>query len=227
MRNGASLLELVIAIVVMGIAMMTLPLMLTTTQKNNIFALQQEAILMARTQLGDIVTYRWDDKSSDGSQIAVLDTNDTYSNYNRYPDNSSNRRIGHVKGNKRRKFFNNMRYATSDTALGKEDSNYNDIDDFNDANLTLSDSSDTNTTQGYKLSDSNMSITVKYLNDTPPTNSSDAFDFNITKPLDTNQHSSNIKVITLTLKNSQLEHNLTIRAFSCNLGAGELLRRDF
>ena len=225
MRSGASLLELVIAIVVMGISMMTLPLMLTTTQSNNTFAMQQEAILMARTQLGDIVTYRWDENSIDGNYtIAVLDTNSSY--YKRYPDSNSTRRVGHVKGNKRRKFFSYKRYATLDTALGKENSKYDDIDDFDTENRNLSDSNanDTNATLGYKLSDTNMSISVTYLNDTP----TNPFDFNTSKPLNSTQRSSNIKTLTLSLRNSLLgDKNLTFRAFSCNIGANQLLRRDF
>lgn len=78
MRRGTSMLELVVAIVVMGIAVMALPLMLSQTKSNNEFAMQQEAILAARTKLGDVLTYAWDEANVllTGATL-VLDTNDT------------------------------------------------------------------------------------------------------------------------------------------------------
>ena len=102
LRNGSSKIKTVVAIIVMGIAMMTLPMMLTTVQNNNAFAMQQEAILMARTQLGDIMTYPWDENSIKNGISIVLDTTNGDSNLSRFPDSNSTRRIGHIKGDKRR-----------------------------------------------------------------------------------------------------------------------------
>ena len=180
---------------------------------------------MARTQVGDIITYRWDENSTLNSKIGVLDTNSSdlgSSAYRRNPDQNSTRRIGHVKGNKRRKFFSAKTYASS--TLGQEGTNYDDIDDFittQDINLSYG-VHDANATIGYKLHDSNMSISVKYISDI---NTSSVFDFNqLSNPIGT----TNIKMITVTLKNSQLrDGNLTLRAFSCNIGANQLLRKDF
>lgn len=217
------MLELVIAIVVMGIAMMTLPLMLSRVQSNNNFAMQQEAILMVRTQIGDIVTYRWDENSKGSDfNFAVLDTNSSY--YRRYPDDISVRRIGHVKGNKRRKFFSTKTYASPSTKFGATaDGNtyIDDIDDFDDSNKSLSSTGDTNATIGYKLYDSNITVAIKYIDDS----NTSPFDFNqLSNPIGT----TNIKMITVSLKNSQLgDENLTLRAFSCNIGANRLLRKDF
>lgn len=225
MRKAASMIELVIAIVVMGIAMMTLPMMLTTVQSNNTFAMQQEAILIARTQMGDIITYPWDEYSTNSnSDFAVLDTNSsdlTSSIYKRSPDQNSTRRVGHVKGNKRRKFFSTKVYASY--PLGQEGTEYDDIDDFNDENKGLSnDANDTNATIGYKVyKDLNMTISVKYISDI---NSTVIFDFNQTSaPIGT----TNIKMIQVSLTNSQLDGNISLRAFSCNIGANQLLRRTF
>ena len=58
-----SMLELVVAIVVMGIVVMSLPLILTQVQNNNAFAMQQEAILAAKAKIGDVLTYEWDANS--------------------------------------------------------------------------------------------------------------------------------------------------------------------
>ena len=214
-RQAASMLELVVAIVIMGIAMMTLPLMLTRIQNNNNFAIQQEAILIARTQIGDILTYRWDEKSMDSNfNFGVLDTNSTYFKRN----NSSRRRVGHIKGNKRRKYFSTERNAS--IILGKEGTNYNDIDDFNNVNNINLSGTNSDASLGYKLNDSNMSILVEYIDD----NNASPFSF-YPSTLPVGITTTNIKMITVSL--SQLDNNLSLRAFSCNLGANRLLRKNF
>jgi len=170
---------------------------------------------MARTQLGDILTYPWDENSTNNSY--VLDTNSI--NFSRIDANST-KRIGHVVGNKRRKYSSATLSAS--TTLGQEDGNYNDIDDFNskDINLTNPDTNDTNATIGYKLSsDLNITISVNYISDSPPT----PFDFNTTAIVTT----TNIKMIEVSLKNSLLDGNITLRAFAANIGANQLLRRTF
>ena len=141
--------------------------------------------------------------------------------YKRNPDQNSTRRIGHVKGNKRRKFFNSKRNATVSLGMEVSDNNVpNDIDDFDDKDKNLTGT--TNASFDYKFSDANttMKISVKYIDDN---NTSPVFDFNISALSTT----TNIKMITVSLNNSQLDGNLTLRAFSCNIGANQLLRKDF
>lgn len=233
LRNGASMIELVIAIVIIGIAMMTLPMMLTRVQSNNEFAMQQEAILMARTQLGDILTYPWDEKSTDSSlNVGVLDTQGD-SHFNRNPDNNSTRRIGHVKADKRRKFFTNEVNASVANTFGQPDGGAifpDDIDDFdtNTSVKVLTNSTDTNATLGYKVSDSNMTISIKYLDDTTTYNTTNGIaTIDINTSAATPIGTTNIKMIEVSLKNSLLDGNMTLRAFSSNIGANQLLRRTF
>ena len=229
LRKASSMIELVIAIVVMGIAMMTLPMMLTRVQSNNEFAMQQEAILMARTELGDILTYPWDEKSEDSSlNVGVLDTTNGDGNFTRKPDNNSTRRIGHVKADKRRKFFTNEVNASAASTFGIADSSESipdDIDDFANNDINLTDASDVNATLGYKVSDSNMSISVKYLDDSTSYSSGIAtFSINTSA---TQSGTTNLKLIEVSLTNSLLDGNITLRAFSANIGANQLLRRTF
>jgi len=218
-KNGASMIELVIAIVVMGIAVMTLPLMLTTTQNNNTFALQQETILAARTQLGDMLTYPWDEHTVGANHaIGVLDTNST--SYKRFPDNNSTRRVGHIKGSRRRKFFTSLTYTTATASLGKDgiEPIPNDIDDFNTATPTTIHLVQNAGVLDYRF-DFNMTTTVRYINDTANPSNFTFLDANIT-------NTSNIKMITLKLQGKDI-NTLTFRAYSCNIGANELLRRNF
>ena len=227
MRKAASMIELVIAIVVMGIAMMTLPLMLTTTQSNNAFAMQQEGILAARTKLGDILTYRWDKNSEQNGSIKVLDTN---SSYFRRKDTNSIRRIGHAKGNLRRKFFNinNANRYASPIPNNPNDMNFSAIEDFNNHDFNITsftiNGKDANKSQDYRFIDTHLHINVKYIND----NNNTPFDFNTTGL----NHTTNIKMIevnTTTTDATSPDKNIsfTLRAFSCNIGANELLRRPY
>jgi type II secretory pathway pseudopilin PulG len=219
MKKASSMIELVIAIVVMGIAMMSLPLMLTRTQSNNEFAMQQEAILAARTQIGDILTYRWDENSTNSKFVsAVLDTNST--NFKRYPDENSTRRIGHVKGDKRRKFFNAITPATSVAHLGNlfDGNDTDDIDDFKDTNKTVVDSSEI-TNLDYRF-DFNMTTNVGYVSDAFIPGKT--FVFN-TATLGT---TTNIKMVELTLKGAGLS-TFKFRAYTTNIGQGQLLRRVY
>jgi len=209
-RKAASMLELVIAIVVMGIAMMTLPLMLTTTQNNNIFTMRQEAIYAARTQLGDMLTYSWDEHSMDSNlNIGVLDTNST----------NNNLRIGHVKGNKRRKYFTKETNATTPAKLGKDGAELtpNDIDDFSSPTpVTIQHIANT---LDYRY-DLNMTTTVSYVDDNFAEGSTFILDIN------SSNKSTNIKMTKLIITNNN-DFNMTLRAYSCNIGANQLLRRDF
>ena len=214
LRNGSSMIELIIAIVVMSMAMMTLPIMLTTTQNNNTFIIQQEAILIAKTQLDNILTYPWDENSEDNNfNVGILDTNST--NYSRAD------RVGLVIANKRRKFFTTTTWAST-IGLETGETTPDDIDDFHDKEKNLTDINDVNATLDYKLSnDLNMTIPVKYISDI---NLTAIFDFNETS---TPTGTTNIKMVEVSLKNSFLDKDITLRAFSCNIGANQLLRRSF
>lgn len=213
MRKAASMIELVVAIVVMSIAVMTLPMMLEQTQKNNEFTLQQEILLAARTKLGDTLTYRWDENSLNNDRIVVLQTNgDNELN----PILGTTRRVGHVKADKRRKFnFDNN--ATTPPLV--PDANIDDLDDFNGDSVTLT---GTAADLDYRFTSFEMNTTVVYISDDADYNSTNlTFDLNTTGIA----NSSNIKMLTLI---TGRENSLfTLRAYSSNIGESEFLRRPY
>ena len=215
LRKASSMIELVIAIVIMGIAVMTLPLMLERVQENNAFAMQQEAILAAKTQLGDMITYPWDENSLKNNVVAVLDTQSA--SYQR--EVNTTRRIGHVKQDKRRKFFSN---ETNASVIGTATNNITDIADFDTDVAVLNKlnaaDADFAGSLDYRF-DFNMTTSVRYIDDTgSPTN----FIFP-----DTNiSTTSNIKMITVTLQGDNIS-TFKLRAYSSNIGESELLRRNY
>ncbi len=226
MRKAASMIELVIAIVVMGIAVMTLPILLLKTQSNNAYTLQQEVILAARTKMGDTLTYRWDQNSSVSDKIFVLKTNG---------DNELNasvdgiRRVGHVKGDKRRKFVfdintSSLYTATPPSLLGPDplgSNNLDDIDDFSGKTslLTLPSQS---TSLDYHFIDFNLTTTVVYVSDSANYNSTPNLNFTFgTTPSTT---STSIKMLTLSIKGKN-NSPFKLRSYSCNIGESEISRR--
>lgn len=222
MRNGSSLLELIVAIVVMGIAVMALPLMLTQTQSNLEFAMEQEAILATRTKIGDILTYEWDENSLQNDRSAVLvTTGDAELNV----EVNTTQRAGHVNADKRRKFFPNL--ATSSTVLGADGGDLDDIDDFhNDVQTLFANTEAANTGFDYKFSNLSLMPTVVYV--------SDAYanygDNNITNFVLGTANAgtqTNIKMVEVNATNPALNaSNFVLRAYSCNIGESELLKRE-
>ena len=99
MKKGVSLIELVFAIVIIGIAAMSFPLILTQTSNNIRIALQQEAILNAKAHASIILSHPWDENTVDPStgRLMVLDTTGTKAN-NAFNDVGTDlpRRAGHI-----------------------------------------------------------------------------------------------------------------------------------
>jgi len=220
MRKAASMLELVIAIVVMGIAVMTLPILLLKTQSNNEYTLQQEIILAARTKMGDTLTYRWDENSLIHDKIFVLKTGgDSDLNIS---SSGNIRRIGHVVGSKRRKFSNDLNSSIPVANLGPDGGDLDDIDDFDGQTDTLKIGSQV-TSLDYHFTDFNLSTSVVYISD-----NANYGNPNLNFTFDTNASTttSSIKMLTLKVKGPN-SLPFTIRSYSCNIGESELLRKAY
>ncbi len=225
MKQGFTLIELIVAIIVIGIAMMSVPLLLSQSSRSNEFSLDQEAILAASTKIGNILSYPWDDKLVSEVDVKhILDVTHGDSELNRSPDNNSTRRIGNFKANYRRKFNTNLTYAS--VVLGKTgDTNttaYNDMDDFNGTSDIINGSG-----SGDYLMDLNLTTQVFYISDNAAYSSSPTLNFgdlNISAVTPT----TNLKMVQVKVVNLTNNQDITtLRAFSANIGSYELLYRTF
>lgn len=219
MRKAASMLELVIAIVVMGIAVSALPLILTQSQNSNALALQQEAIMATKAKISYILAYEWDANSYDASAgvSRVLDTTSSAFAHDAF-DTTSTRRIGHVGADKRRKLKDTN--STTRTATLISNDGLIDIDDFDyvpDENISISNQDDyifsilLNPAVSY-ISDGNNSLDYN--------SSIIGFNFSTT-PITTNP--TNIKMITVTTTVN--DRNITMRAYASNIGENGILSK--
>lgn len=224
MRSAMSMIELVFAIVIMGIVVMSLPLVLTQTQRGNALALEQEVILATKTRLAFILSHEWDANSYEvnASMSRVLDTNTSIHSSDTAFDTNTTRRSGHIKADERRRLRDDLKTPTSDGGTDWGSSVGTDIDDFDDNTTSVS---VTAADMDY-IYDINLSSTVKYIGDSP-----DSGDYNSSQTIgfifNTNSsptNITNIKMISVTSSGS--DANVTLRAFACNIGESGILKRS-
>jgi len=227
-RRGFSFIELVVSIVVIGIAFMSIPLVLRETEKTLTLSIQQEAVMAGITQMVNIMSYRWDEQNTDdarnGGSAKVLDTfNTTALECNNY--SGSRRRIGHFIGNLRRRCYNTQVDATPIANLGSDSNDMDDIDDIIASNSSLL-TGTTNHTTDYKNSYT-FDLNVEYVNDNLGlTNFSQAV---LTGSISTTSATipTSIKMVTLTISSPQTDNTIRLRAFAANIGEVQYLSRPF
>jgi len=235
MRKAIAMIELIFAIVVIGIIMLSAPMLVNRATQSSYTGLQQEAITAAATQISQIMTAAWDQADANISEgMPVLQTNSAaIANCN------SERPTGVSSPNGRycngltsvANFFN----ATATTALlGKEGTLLDDIDDYDDSNMTISTYNAENIVvfEGDYIDRTiRLTSTVSYGDDQPRLSdgtpspggykTSTAFNNPFTTIM---VNSSNIKLISVTLKSESnsaeiADKQITLSAFMCNIGA--------
>ena len=241
MVKAFSLIELIFAIVIMGLAVSTLPRVTQSVLDSVGFSISQEAIWLSSSAIFNILDYKWDENSTiagslDRKVVDVSNSSDGgHSDLNRsYRTDlnppSYNYRDGHFRADGRRKFHNSVAYASTPAQLGTN-SDQDDIDDFigsgiNLAMLNLGKNLD------YKNSRYEANIDVYYIDDTDftaidamgntitPSNYKNAVEitFNLTK--NPSSASTNIKFIELNVTDPQdtSRNMLRLIAFSSNIG---------
>lgn len=221
-----SMIELVFAIIIMGIVVMSLPLILMQTQSGSALALEQETILAIKTRLTFILSHEWDTNSYDSnvSMSRVLDTNASTSADSAFyvNDTNSTRRSGHVKADERRRLRDDRKAPTPDGGTHWQASSGTDIDDFDDNTTTAT----VIATDMDYIFDLNLSSTVNYITDSLTSgnyNSSQTivFTFNTSS---TPSNATNIKMISVA--SSINDHTITLRAFATNIGESGILKRS-
>lgn len=207
---------------------MSIPLMLQQSSKSNSFALVQESILAARTKMGNILSFKWDENSTENtgsiSVIRALDVTDGATDLNR--SGTGVRRRGHAFTNLRRRMFNTPVYPTSVIEGGLDD-----VDDFHGQSVEIVDTVTTNEASlDYLDVALTLSTQVSYLNintvDYDPSSIDVTFDVTQKFALSSN-HSTNIKMIELTSTASGgRDQSFLFRAFTCNIGQSRLYERE-
>jgi len=205
-RKGIAMVELIFSIVVIGITLLSIPLMLNQASQSTYTTLQQEAIAAAASDMSLILSRAWDEANTgDALDATILTT--ASGNYNQ----------GARSNLQSRTYFSSLGGTLTASSIGSDSGDLDDIDDVHDTNTTLA------SMGGSDLIDQSMTIatTVSYLND------------GTTSPVGTSATgaTSNIKGITITLTSGgttpELQKTVKMNAFSSNIGSYKLERKVF
>ena len=235
-RNGIAMIELIFALVIIGIVLLSAPMLIQQSVNSGYVALQQEAIAAIASHTEILLSKHWDEADANSTdEIAPIIT------LNSQQPNSPFT-LGGLKNifpHRTSKITGNNIYASHIGIDGNETISelYDDIDDYNnkDFNLTIFNGEATTATTGDYV-DQNITINtiVTFANDRTKTdfNNSIVEVNNIYLNRDLGGVESNIKFIhtNLTTRNTttpELEKNITLNAFSCNLGTYTLGEKEF
>jgi len=205
-RPAIAMIELIFAIVIIGITLLSVPLMVNQASKSTYTTLQQEAIAAAASDMSLILSRAWDEANTDDLVNSTI-VSTASSNYNQAARTNLRSRT----------YTSSLGTTLAASSIGADSGDSDDIDDANGVSTTL-------TTLGTSdLVDTTMTIatTVSYLND------------GTTSPIGTSAAgaTSNIKGITITLTSGgstpELQKTVKLNAFSSNIGSYKLERKVF
>jgi len=233
-KKAVAMIELIFSITIMGIVMMSAPMLIAQASKGSLVAIQQEAISAAATDLAMILTRHWDEGDTNISlESTVLITQ---GNILLNEVNISSLNIGRRAGADKftsRTFVNSRGKRLSATIKGNFiDGNNDDIDDY-DNNTHFLKIASVSSNGDYIDRNLTFRTTVDYISDTPTLGNYKSKDLGLSNPFNTPAPNvtSNIKMVTINVTSSsgvkELQKNITLRAFSCNIGSYRLESRTF
>jgi type II secretory pathway pseudopilin PulG len=242
-KRGIAMVELIFALVIMGIVLLSAPMLIQQSIRSGNVALQQEAIAAASSQTAIILSMHWDENNNSNlvgsSPILHVDRTPFDFNLTNAPAGLLN-----IVGRNFEK-GGELRPATAFADFGMDftddnDTNetsfldFDDVDDYNNSNfgLIIFNSEETTSDVGdYVDVNITMSTQVNYTEDRPRggvLNSSNIIinpigvvsRISANSPVD--NPITNIKFIRVNLTSDsevkELEKNITLEAFSCNIG---------
>ncbi len=209
------MIELIIAIVIMGIALLAIPMINKEAVRSGESAMLQESVAAGASQIQLILSKHWDEQNADPALGASILTT-TSGNFNTY---------GGLNPASRTTLNTNGEVVAASNALGAEGGDRDDIDDFNGIAVGLIDIQGTTALHG-DYADENIIMTtvVDYGNDGFNT----AQTINGVDPFGGGAPTTNIKLITMTLSHNVIaptgidsvdNKSVVLYAFSCNIGS--------
>ena len=233
LRPAIAMIELIFAIMVMGIVMMSVPQLLTTATDSSYVAIQQEGISEAATQVNIIMGYEWDENNTIDGHTTVLNTNGNAGLGGTLP--TPKRRAGTPITSQRLFIsYDGSEYNASAVALlGPDGGDLDDMDDFSGTTSLVTIEVPTDNSDYLEKATVNIARTVTYMSDavgggtyTDPGGDNTLM---FTPTFTTLAHTSNIKRIKVTLTSTsgvdELNKTIVLNAFSCNIGSYHLEER--
>jgi hypothetical protein len=233
------MIELIFSIVVIGITLMSAPLLMQQASSSGYVTMQQEGISEAASRVNIITGNHWDEENTyEGILDTILQTDSKSSDLNESlgaDGNGSGRRLGTPKESYRSYVDpTNTRYSAtqpSDFGLddGLDDNGEDDIDDFGSTGLILVDLADVDYGETTTVS---IATEVAYINDLPASGGYNGktlkFDPDFNETLTRTSNIKRIKITLISTSNiAELNKTIVFNAFSCNIGAPQLEEKEF
>ena len=232
------MVELIFAIVVIGITLMQAPTLIAQAGKSATVAYMQESIAIAATHTNQLLSYAWDEQNTDQYHMNILNvsaTGDSELN----PDTTL--RVVRASGgaasafaSSRVRLFHPVDLPAASAALGLDTNESagteDDVDDFDGATTTLQVHTANNTNDGEYI-DKNISIAtaINYSSDAANYDNNASFTINSISNTAAGG-STNIKYVTTTLTTTstaeELSKSIVLRGFMCNIGSARLESRS-
>lgn len=224
-RKGIAMIELIFAIVVIGISLLSIPNLLYTAAESGYTSMQQEAIAAAASDMSLVLTNRWDEANTDPRLPAIILTTDsTTTGLTQSTRTNLKSRTYFSSTGGTMSASNASTFQNPDTG----DIGQDDIDDI--PSITAGHVEDG--TQDL-IDTISVSTTVSYLNDSETTGSWSTATTTYDEPFIAAAPggTSNVKGIVMTLTSGgttpELQKTIKLKAFSCNIGSYELERKEF
>lgn len=131
MRKGLTLIELILSMVIIGIVFTVIPRLIMSMNQGAQTTLKEEAMYNAMAQMGMILNLPWDNNNTQNTQILSVTAGDPAYECN----TTSGYRIGGFIGGRNCIAPAGISYNAG--AIGKEDGESNDIDDFNSTDINV------------------------------------------------------------------------------------------
>lgn len=128
MRKALTLIELILSMVIIGIVFTVIPRLVMSMNQGAQTTLKEEAMYNAMAQMGMILNLPWDNNNTQNPQILTVTPASAYD-----CNTTSGYRIGGFIGGRNCIAAPGISYNAS--AIGKEDSESNDIDDFTNTDV--------------------------------------------------------------------------------------------
>jgi prepilin-type N-terminal cleavage/methylation domain-containing protein len=210
-KSAFTLIELIFAIVIIGISMISLPMMNQAISKGVEGNLVQEAIFAASAELNQVVSYHWDANSTENSdnlaKVVWTSSNDC--------DTTTKLRLGHVSQPLHRRCLDNNASAPTPTGSLGSDSILDDIDDNINTTAVTIFTGTAGTSSGYK----------KNYRSTTNVTYADFGDQTIVNP--TTAATKNMKKVTVTISDTSGNTVTLLNTYSANIGEIDYYKRSF
>ena len=233
-RPAVAMIELIFSIVIMSIVMLSAPMLISSASKSGYVSIQQENIGEVASQVNIILGYNWDENNANQGYFPVVLATNGDNNLSEVGTTGLRAGTSNMSFRKYISISGDRGTATPLNALGPDAADGDDIDDYNGV-ITLRNIQAS--TADYIEKDVNINIdsNITYMSDSA--NAGDLYSdggggiLSFTPTFIGNAgNTSNIKRIQVTLTSASnidvLDKNITLHAFSCNIGSYKLEERE-